>query len=803
MINTTENKKNEWISENFFTSKKNLLKIEENKDYKCYPYIKPKDEFIGLDLFVYKLENLSLDFRKYFKYIPEEIEKVQFIHSVYSYVLEIVLFKYGHDSNQIIYEIFNHSSSGFTFTIFHLINQYNNIQPTFYFNCFQQYFMNYDINSKIEMIINEFIRICDKYELYSTVINDFFQKTNNNDEIYDFKNFYKLIEIIEQSFMIIENDENKKYQKLNIVVDDFILLDTKEYNSFRETLIIKEKKCYYLFKFATKRNNKREVLALDYFNERLNDYSSVNKFFYILSNDIFYMPRNHENTVKSCFNEYKQLEEIIKLFGFNYVDLFRFKKDIDLYLNNLISLEEMEYIIISKYRQEYSNYFHYEFLLKFLSQPLDEKTHTFKYSNSLLGSMNMILLLPYVGINLENNDIHVMGPIYRKIINKIIAEEKEYDNIFYKNIYNNNVQFGLSFEKYLKLVFQYKTFKLYKSKNIKKYFIYSKEIQNPLSINWNYINEKQKLYNDILFIIDQTNPNGKFFDILFLRLKTINGVTHCILFFIQISVKKKVNDLKEILDNFITIVNKYKIKIEKNNNYIFDDAFFYLISYDEDIYKKLFDFCFESNLYINITFDDKLKIFYYYKNSYEFDVDELSELPTIQNYKKLISNYLKYQIFTTIPKINITEEKMLNFSEKHDKIDTFGMSFETQFIKKKFGEQKKIKFLIKLEYRDSYRLKCDILGICEIKEKEADEKKEKQKYGEIKKLNKNETNSINQKLLGNKVNLIRYVKKQIYWVNDGLRDENGNPYNNKKTLYFHIFKITTLNKKKKNINNKK
>ena len=233
---------------------------------------------------------------------------------------------------------------------------------------------------------------------------------------------------------------------------------------------------------------------------------------------------------------------------------------------------------------------------------------------------------------------------------------------------------------------------------------------------------------------------------------------------------------------------------------IYYNSFFYLISSDNIINKNLFEYCFNNGLNINITFEENKKIFRYYKNSLIFDVDEIKELPTEQKCEDLINNYLKYQIFKIIPNITFTEDNLLLFSKYHNNITYFGFTFNNVFIRKKFGDDIKIKFLIELGYKSQYILKNNILGICTIYEREKDNKREEKKEEKNKVNYKNiNNNKLNKKLLGKKT--IRLIKKQIYWIKNILVDDNGKLLdNNTFSRYgsFHIFKVTSLNKKKFN-----
>ena len=78
---------------------------------------------------------------------------------------------------------------------------------------------------------------------------------------------------------------------------------------------------------------------------------------YLLADNIVYAPRNLERTKINCYAKYKELEKIINIFGCNYADFFKFKNEIYLYLDHTIDFNEMENLIINRYRQEYSSKF--------------------------------------------------------------------------------------------------------------------------------------------------------------------------------------------------------------------------------------------------------------------------------------------------------------------------------------------------------------------------------------------------------------------------------------------------------------
>ena len=101
------------------------------------------------------------------------------------------------------------------------------------------------------MIINEFIRISENYEIFNEINKIFFDKINNNKEIFSLEKFYDLLEIIEECILILKRKEIKnKYEKFNIVIDDFVLLDEDKYSSFKQKIWDKGKQFFYLIKFT-------------------------------------------------------------------------------------------------------------------------------------------------------------------------------------------------------------------------------------------------------------------------------------------------------------------------------------------------------------------------------------------------------------------------------------------------------------------------------------------------------------------------------------------------------------------------
>ena len=151
-----------------------------------------------------------------------------------------------------------------------------------------------------------------------------------------------------------------------------------------------------------------------------------------------------------------------------------------MFIKGEINFKELENIIINAYRYEYSILFRYtNTLYNYIQKPIEDNVDSFDYNekNVYLG---YLLLLPYVDINFEEKKIHIMGPIYKKVINKLIEEQKLYNDILYD--FKNNIKYGISFENYLKSAFQYQTLELY-NENSNKFFCFSKEIKKPSTIN--------------------------------------------------------------------------------------------------------------------------------------------------------------------------------------------------------------------------------------------------------------------------------------------------------------------------------
>ena len=767
------------IKKKDFENKKKILNVNySNEEIMEYPYVKPISEFSGKDVKLCILSSLSLDYAKYIKYLPYRAEKIQYVYSTYTCCLEVILLAYGLEENEKLFEIYVHNGSGFTFNILNIIKSYYEKQPTFYFNYYQNYYMDYNKNERKQMIINEFIRLSEDYEKFKNIMITFEKNIKNNDEIFLVENFYKLIDIIKDCLLTIKkNDVDKKYTKFNLVIDDFLLDNSKVsgYLDFQEKIRNTKKEVTYFIKYIYKLKNYTANYILFNFNDILINYKKLNGLFYSLSFGIFYVPKNNEERPTDCHNEYKKMENIINLFGNNYADLFKFKEDIDLYIKGLIDLDELENIIINIYRNDYYKTFNQStFYIHFFNEPIKENKISYK---NIQNNIYRFLFIPYIYINIEEELLEIMGPIYLKIINRIILEEKEFLILKNRSINPDPIQYGTALESYLKIIFQYRI--ILDFNNIPKYFIKAKQIKDSLSINWNFIKNKSQKYTEALFCIDQTNGNGQFFDFLVIKTNN-NGIKiSCILFFIQISINKSIKKLKEILDNFICVVGGYKNNI-KYNNLEFSNAFFYIISSENNIPNELFTYCFKRKLKINITYKKLSNEFYYYPKSL-FEINEIKELPQVQNYEELVSNYLKFEIFKKDIHFSISNKQLNKFSQIYNKIDSFGFNFSSNFIKDNFGDHISIKYLIELKYDYKYLLNNNIIGIQVIYSNE-NEKITKTKK---KKNNKELKEEIYSNLLRKKT--LRDIPKQIYWLNRKIFDENGNKISFEGTFY--LFKI--------------
>ena len=181
------------ISETNYNKKRFLLYPEEiinPKEY--YPYFIPNDRLEEFDVFCYDLRNLSLDYKKYIKYVPKNETKIQFIYNSYYYYLISILKEKGFINREVLFEIFNNEKAGFTCTILRVIYDLESEQPTFYFNFYQQYKVAKTIKEKKEMIFNEFVRLSHNYEVFRSLTNEFNKKINNNKEMFSQNNFYLL-----------------------------------------------------------------------------------------------------------------------------------------------------------------------------------------------------------------------------------------------------------------------------------------------------------------------------------------------------------------------------------------------------------------------------------------------------------------------------------------------------------------------------------------------------------------------------------------------------------------------------------
>ena len=131
----------------------------------------PAEDGEGKDVYFYKLINLSLDYDKYLHYLSPNIEYLEFLFTSFSYYLENIIFSRGKkEKDKILFQIINHAKAGFTFTILHIMKTGKDLQPTFYFNYHQFYLKDYDLNTKKDMIFNEFIRIIDDYQILNKII---------------------------------------------------------------------------------------------------------------------------------------------------------------------------------------------------------------------------------------------------------------------------------------------------------------------------------------------------------------------------------------------------------------------------------------------------------------------------------------------------------------------------------------------------------------------------------------------------------------------------------------------------------
>lgn len=760
--------------QNFYNKKEILNDNNTENVENFFPYITP---VLPPHIFAVKLSSLSLDYDKYIKFIDQKEQKIQYIYTYFSACIEVILTSTQPINMERVYEIVVHENSGFTFNILNIIKNYSKEQPTFYFNFEEQYHKGYDLKTKKKMLLNEIIRISNNFEIFQDIEKFFLSKTEGKEEIFSIYNFSELLQIIEDCLLILKKyDTESKIVKFNIVIDDFNY-DTSIYQKYLSFKKRDKKKIFYIVKISNECS-----LALDYFNEVIENSQIFKLHFYRLQNkymDMFYVPKYKEDCVHlKCNNNYKnsiKLQKIIDLFNYNIVDLFRFKQEIDLFLDEIINYDEFENFIISQYRNDYDTKFRntLPFLSTYFKKNLTEDENSTNYgkSNELL--MEKFLFIPYISIKLIEKKLFVIGPIYKKIINLIITEETELTNLKNKNNYNNNIRYGISFENYLKLFFQYNTGNLYHQKNIKKIFTFSKEIKKPNSINWKLINKViAKNYDKInLFIIDQKNNNGQYFDLLFLKCYVENNEICVILFFIQISVKKSINDLKKILDSFFGIINVYKIEIEKNN-LKFKNAYFFIISSDQEECESLFNYCFNSDLKINIAYDELSNLFYYYPERYVSLRDsKIRQFPEEQNYQQLLTNYIQYESFEKMKKKMIFSDlQLIAHSLCFDRCKIFRYDFNAEFLKKKFGYIFKLKFLIKIKFNKTLVLKSNVFGISNII-------------------------LIKEHLIENKKNInflrtkkaITGIKKQVYWIKNKIYDDKGNKINYEGN--FRLFQI--------------
>jgi len=646
--NNNYNKMKYGISESNYNKKRFLLYPEEiinPKEY--YPYFIPNNKYKEVDVFCYDLRNLTLDYKKYIKYIPKNETKIQFIYTDFYYYLLSILKEKGFTNREVLFEIFNNEKAGFTCTIFKVIYDLESKQPTFYFNFYQQYKVAKTTDDQREMIFNEFVRLSHNYEVFCSLTKKFNKKVNNSQKIFSINNFYLLIRIIEDCLLLLF-DNNINYEKLNIIIDDFFIGDDysqiKSYEDFKIDLHM-NKKAFYLIKFLCFYNNQFIYGSQQYLEYKMpSDINKVGEYFYEIGEERLYLPKENEKIFDNSGNLFNFCEGYEKIktlmihsIGNYYIDLFKFCENIYLFLNNIINYEEMENIMISAYRNEYIKIFYGKFLYNIFEDIVKEDVDYIPYTRRNDEIFSKLLCLPYLSFDFKNNRINILGPIYKKIINKIILEEKILKdmNFFSVETIIDKIKSGLSFEKYIKSLFEYQTAKLYLNEKIKKYYMVSKEIKEPNTINFEYIKAKVELNNFNLFIIDQINQNGQFFDFLFIKIEN----SHVTLYFIQISSKKSEEDLKKIIENIYFILNKYK-NIIREKKLVYKDAFFYLISSQNLKDENIIKYCIKNDLYINITFEEKRKQFFYYNENTLYYPILLEEFPEEYNISELTKNYI-------------------------------------------------------------------------------------------------------------------------------------------------------------------
>ena len=149
---------------------------------------------------------------------------------------------------------------------------------------------------------------------------------------------------------------------------------------------------------------------------------------------------------------------------------------------------------------------------------------------------------------------------------------------------------------------------------------------------------------------------------------------------------------------------------------------------------------------INVTYDENYRRLYLHV-SFKFCC-QLNEFPTTQNYKKLLINYNLNRI---VKKIHQSYRKFGFFSMNQTK--TFNLKFDTELLKKKFGENLKFKFIVEKEFEKNSILKSNVFGISQAYEK----------IKEVKNYKKGTKKILNNKniFLGKKTS-----KVQLYWIKD-------------------------------------
>ena len=107
-------------------------------------------------------------------------EYLEFLFTSFSYYIKTIIF--GLCEEGTFFEIFTHVNSGFTFTILHIIRTGKNMQLLFYINIHKIYSDDCNLIDRKNMIIHEFIRLLDYYQMFKKLI-DFFNEKLHKDEL--------------------------------------------------------------------------------------------------------------------------------------------------------------------------------------------------------------------------------------------------------------------------------------------------------------------------------------------------------------------------------------------------------------------------------------------------------------------------------------------------------------------------------------------------------------------------------------------------------------------------------------------